>query len=92
MQLPRVSSWDYPTRDGTPIRDYLHVLDLAEAHLHAVEKLSADPGLFVCNFGTGKGSTVLEVLNAFEQANGIRQDEGGETALIPPRRLDGVDY
>ena len=72
LEKLRIFGNDYPTRDGTPIRDYLHVLDLAEAHLYAVEKLSANPGLFVCNLGTGKGSTVLEVLNAFEQANGIR--------------------
>ena len=72
LEKLRIFGNDYPTRDGTPIRDYLHVLDLAEAHLHALEKLSADSRLFVCNLGTGKGSTVLEVLNAFEQANGIR--------------------
>ena len=62
---------DYPTRDGTAIRDYLHVVDLADAHLKALERLDQKPG-FVCNLGTGKGSSVLEVIDAFEKANGIR--------------------
>jgi UDP-glucose 4-epimerase len=61
---------DYPTRDGTAVRDYLHVVDLADAHLKALEALNkADTG-FTCNLGTGKGSSVLEVIASFEKATG----------------------
>ena len=66
----RVFGNDYPTHDGTAVRDYLHVVDLADAHLKALEKLEDTEG-FVCNLGTGKGSSVLEVIDAFEKANGI---------------------
>ncbi|MBG30764.1 MAG: UDP-glucose 4-epimerase GalE [Opitutae bacterium] len=61
---------DYPTSDGTCIRDYLHVMDLADAHLKALEKLSERPGAFFVNLGTGRGSTVLEVVKAFEVVTG----------------------
>ncbi|MBP5320372.1 MAG: UDP-glucose 4-epimerase GalE [Kiritimatiellae bacterium] len=61
---------DYPTRDGTGIRDYIHVVDLALGHLKAIEKLRQAPGLEVYNLGTGNGSTVLEVVRAFEKASG----------------------
>ena len=67
----RVFGNDYPTKDGTAVRDYLHVVDLADAHLKALEKLEHTQG-FVCNLGTGKGYSVLEVIDAFEKANGIR--------------------
>lgn len=64
---------DYPTKDGTPIRDYIHVVDLAEAHLKAVQRL-LDPAstkpLEVFNLGTGKGFSVLEMINAFEAVSG----------------------
>ena len=66
----RVFGDDYPTRDGTAVRDYLHVVDLADAHLKALEALNkADTG-FTCNLGTGKGSSVLEVITAFEKTTG----------------------
>jgi UDP-glucose 4-epimerase len=61
---------DYPTRDGTPIRDYIHVVDLAIGHLKALEKLESNPGMVVYNLGTGQGNTVLEVIQAFEKATG----------------------
>ncbi|MGE4550928.1 MAG: UDP-glucose 4-epimerase GalE, partial [Opitutales bacterium] len=61
---------DYPTRDGTCVRDYLHVVDLADAHLKALDKLSDGPGAFAVNLGTGRGSTVLEVVEAFEEVTG----------------------
>jgi UDP-glucose 4-epimerase len=61
---------DYPTPDGTGIRDYLHVVDLAVAHVKAVEKLEEGPGVRVWNLGTGRGSSVLEVVQAFEKASG----------------------
>lgn len=63
---------DYPTHDGTGIRDYIHVCDLASGHLKAVEKLSENPGVKIYNLGTGKGSSVLDVVHAFENANGIK--------------------
>ena len=61
---------DYPTRDGTCIRDYLHVVDLADAHLKALDKLSDNPGAFAVNLGTGQGVTVLEMVSAFEKVTG----------------------
>ena len=62
---------DYPTHDGTGVRDYIHVVDLAIGHLKALEKLAAGPGVEIYNLGTGKGSSVLDVVQAFEKANGI---------------------
>ena len=66
----RVFGSDYPTRDGTAVRDYLHVVDLADAHLKALEALNKSDAGFTCNLGTGKGSSVLEVIAAFEKATG----------------------
>lgn len=61
---------DYPTRDGTGIRDYIHVVDLCVGHLDALEKLKQDPGLEIYNLGTGQGYSVLEMIEAFEKASG----------------------
>ncbi len=61
---------DYPTPDGTGVRDYIHVLDLARGHVQALEKLHNTPGTHVFNLGTGKGSSVLEMVKAFEAASG----------------------
>jgi UDP-glucose 4-epimerase len=61
---------DYPTPDGTPIRDYIHVVDLAIGHVCALKKLEEDPGYLIYNLGTGQGSSVLEVVHAFEKAYG----------------------
>lgn len=61
---------DYPTHDGTGIRDYIHVVDLAVGHLKALEKLAARPGLEIYNLGTGNGSSVFDVVAAFEKASG----------------------
>ncbi|MEX0724299.1 MAG: UDP-glucose 4-epimerase GalE [Gracilimonas sp.] len=61
---------DYPTHDGTGVRDYIHVVDLAVGHLKALEKLETKPGLVVYNLGTGNGSSVLDMINAFEKASG----------------------
>jgi len=61
---------DYPTRDGTGIRDYLHVVDLALGHIRALEKLTSNPGVVTYNLGTGRGNSVLEVVSAFEKASG----------------------
>ena len=61
---------DYPTVDGTGVRDYIHVVDLAGGHLKALEKLTQNPGCVEYNIGTGKGYSVLEVVKAFEKASG----------------------
>jgi len=63
---------DYPTPDGTCIRDYIHVIDLADGHVKALEKLREDPGVVVYNLGTGKGSSVMEMIAAFAEATGIK--------------------
>ncbi|WP_185286970.1 UDP-glucose 4-epimerase GalE [Chryseobacterium lactis] len=73
----KLSIWgnDYNTEDGTPIRDYIYVVDLAKAHVAALKKLMDDPSaetvIDIYNLGTGKGSSVLEVVKAFEKANGV---------------------
>ncbi len=61
---------DYPTPDGTGVRDYIHVVDLAIGHLRALEKMAAKPGMLTCNLGTGTGYSVLEIVKAFEAASG----------------------
>ena len=61
---------DYPTPDGTGVRDYIHVVDLAKGHVAALKKLATNCGLFVVNLGTGKGYSVLDVLHAYEKACG----------------------
>ncbi len=63
---------DYDTRDGTGVRDYIHVMDLAHGHLKALEKLSEIEEVTAVNLGTGKGYSVLEVVAAFEKASGRR--------------------
>lgn len=71
-RLDRLSVFggDYPTRDGTGVRDYIHVVDLAVGHLHALDKLAERPGRVVYNLGTGTGNSVLEMIAAFEKASG----------------------
>lgn len=61
---------DYPTKDGTCIRDYIHVLDLADGHVKAVKKLEENAGLCIYNLGTGNGYSVLEVIENFEATTG----------------------
>ena len=63
---------DYPTPDGTGVRDYIHVVDLARGHVCAIRKLETKCGLFICNLGTGHGYSVLDVIHAFEKACGKR--------------------
>lgn len=62
---------DYDTPDGTGVRDYIHVVDLAVGHVKAMEKIAEKPGLKIYNLGTGKGSSVLDIVNAFMAANDI---------------------
>lgn len=61
---------DYPTKDGTGVRDYIHVKDLARGHIKALEKLQSRPGLVTYNLGTGRGYSVLEVISSFSKACG----------------------
>jgi UDP-glucose 4-epimerase len=61
---------DYPTPDGTGVRDYIHVMDLAEGHVAALQRLFDAPGSFTVNLGSGQGHSVLELVRAYEQASG----------------------
>lgn len=70
LEKLHVFGGDYPTSDGTGVRDYIHVVDLARGHVAAIEKVSQNCGLFVCNLGTGKGYSVLDILHAYEKACG----------------------
>jgi UDP-glucose 4-epimerase len=71
-QLEELSVYgnDYPTRDGTGVRDYIHVVDLSQGHLQALSKVMTTTGIGAFNLGTGTGYSVLEVIRAFEQASG----------------------
>jgi UDP-glucose 4-epimerase len=78
---------DYPTEDGTGVRDYIHVTDLADGHLRALESLNVRMGVHVWNLGTGKGYSVFEMIRAFEVACGkkipyrINQRRPGDIAI-----------
>lgn len=63
---------DYRTVDGTGVRDYIHVVDLAKGHLASLVKMESNPGLLIYNLGTGHGVSVLEMVHAFEKANKIK--------------------
>ena len=64
---------DYPTKDGTGVRDYIHVVDLAKGHIKALEKLEREQkGLYIYNLGTGIGYSVLDLVNAFEKVNNVK--------------------
>lgn len=66
----RVYGSDYPTPDGTGVRDYVHVMDLADGHVAALRRVLDEEGMFTVNLGTGRGHSVREVLRAFERASG----------------------
>ncbi len=70
LEKLHVFGGDYPTPDGTGVRDYIHVVDLARGHVAAIQKVSQNCGLFICNLGTGKGYSVLDILHAYEKACG----------------------
>ncbi len=76
---------DYPTLDGTGVRDYIHVVDLAKGHLCALEKLEERPGVVTYNLGTGQGYSVLEMIRAFEKASGRKIAH-----TIAPRRQGDI--
>lgn len=77
---------DYDTIDGTGVRDYIHVVDLALGHLKALDMLAGQPGLFTYNLGTGQGNSVLEVVAAFERAGG----RAIPLRMMPPRPGDAA--
>ena len=85
---------NYKTKDGTCIRDYIHVMDLAEGHIAMIKKNRLKKGLKVYNFGTGKGKSVLEVIRAFERQTGIsipfkfikRREEDIASSLCNPKK------
>jgi UDP-glucose 4-epimerase len=66
----QVFGGDWPTPDGTGVRDYIHVMDLAEGHVAALDRLAREPGMLTVNLGTGQGISVLEMVKAFEAASG----------------------
>lgn len=68
LEYVRVFGDDYPTPDGTGVRDYIHVVDLAVGHIRALEKLQQNPGLVTYNLGTGIGYSVLDIIHNFEKA------------------------
>lgn len=72
LEYLNVCGNDYDTHDGTGVRDYIHVVDLALGHLKAVEKVESGSGLFIYNLGTGTGYSVLDVVHAFEKASGVK--------------------
>ncbi|PVZ83741.1 UDP-glucose 4-epimerase GalE [Serratia sp. S1B] len=76
---------DYPTCDGTGVRDYIHVMDLAEGHLSALEHITKSKGVTVYNLGTGVGYSVLQMLHTFEQASGCQI-----TYQVAPRRSGDI--
>lgn len=80
-----VNGDDYPTPDGTGVRDYIHVVDLAKGHVAALKRLETLKGLDIYNLGTGKGTSVLEVVHAFEKATGVKIPY-----VIAPRRPGDV--
>lgn len=74
-QLPELSVYgnDYPTKDGTGVRDFIHVVDLAKGHINAMEKINAaETGVYTYNLGTGTGYSVLDMVNTFEKVNNVK--------------------
>lgn len=76
---------DYDTPDGTGVRDYIHVVDLAKGHVNAVDKVTNTTGVNIYNLGTGNGYSVLDIVKAFEAANGVKIPY-----VIKPRRAGDI--
>ena len=72
LEILSVFGNDYDTPDGTGVRDYIHVVDLAKGHLKALEKALKDEGVFYYNLGTGTGYSVLDLVNNYEKVNGVK--------------------
>jgi len=71
LEILSVFGNDYDTKDGTGVRDYIHVVDLAKGHIKAIEKVLKDTGVDAYNLGTGNGYSVLEIINTFKKVNNI---------------------
>lgn len=76
---------DYPTKDGTGVRDYIHVVDLAKGHLDALTKIRENVGCHIWNLGTGQGYSVLEMVDAFERVSGVKI-----SYEVKPRRVGDI--
>ena len=72
LEILSVFGNDYDTPDGTGVRDYIHVVDLAKGHIKALEKALKDEGVFYYNLGTGTGYSVLDLVNNYEKVNGVK--------------------
>tara|TARA_B100000795_G_C22617997_1_gene367738 strand:+ start:42 stop:653 length:612 start_codon:yes stop_codon:yes gene_type:complete len=81
-----VNGNDYDTHDGTCVRDYIHVQDLALAHVRALDYLLEKEGKYIFNVGTGKGLSVLDIVNTFEQVNSLKVNY-----IIGPRREGDIE-
>jgi UDP-glucose 4-epimerase len=86
-QRPQLTIYgnDYATPDGTGVRDYIHVLDIADGHVAALRRLLDVPGSFTVNLGTGRGTSVQELIDTFERVNGVRVPH-----VVGPRRPGDV--
>ncbi len=102
-KLPQLGVFgnDYNTHDGTGVRDYIHVVDLAKGHVCAIEKAMSSSGVNIYNLGTGIGYSVLDIVNAFEEANGvkipyeIKPRRAGDIAICyanPKKALDELGW
>lgn len=85
LEVLNVFGDDYDTPDGTGVRDYIHVVDLAKGHIKAIEKVLNDTGVDCYNLGTGRGYSVLDLVKTFEKVNGIKVNYA-----IAPRRSGDV--
>ena len=101
LQQVQVFGNDYPTPDGTGVRDYIHVVDLALGHVKALDKLSESPGVVVYNLGTGKGYSVLEMVSTFAEVNdreipyeivGRRPGDIAACYADPTKALEELDW
>ena len=87
-KLPHLNIFgsDYPTKDGTGVRDYIHVSDLANGHVKAIEKLETNPGIVTYNLGTGTGYSVLEIVETFMKVCDVKVPY-----VFAPRRPGDID-
>lgn len=88
LEVLSVFGDDYPTHDGTGVRDYIHVVDLAKGHIKALEKIDKESGLYIYNLGTGIGYSVLDLVKTFEKANNIKVNY----KIAPRRPGDVAEY
>ena len=101
LPVLKVFGKNYKTKDGTGIRDYIHVMDLADGHVAMIKNNRLKKGLKIYNFGTGKGSSVLELIKVFEKQTGIpisfkfakrRKGDGAESFCSPKKALNELNW